>query len=446
MDICPTGVFTDKTARFKARYWDYDLAPSVCPHCSLGCNTVPAARYRELLKTMARRNDAVNGWFICDRGRFENQAVNDPRRPRQPLVDGKMAGWDEALDTLGQRLRGSGAAYEPETLAIVGSSRLAMEAASLLHHLAAATGAGSLCYFALDREAAQTAMAATHLNGTTAASMADVQAADVIGIVNCRLLEDGPMMALAVRQAWRRGAKVFLVGDDGAQQEQTDLPFAWQPAPALSDIPFGEAKKPVLICGSAGKGLADLGQALAPRIKLACLLGGPNGLGAALLAREHGATSLAGAVAAGKVKGIIAVEADIPLDLLQGMAVVAALDWRDTPTVKAAGIVLPTTAWVEMDGTYINNEGRAQRFKKVMTAGLPITGLDPAGHPPRQHGALVPGGLPRPAWEVVAALVERLGTAGVVLPLAGSWQGLRELDAKGGGQRIWPNPSERQVT
>ncbi|HSC71315.1 MAG TPA: 2Fe-2S iron-sulfur cluster-binding protein, partial [Candidatus Methylomirabilis sp.] len=31
VDICPTGVYTDKTARFRARYWDYEMAPSVCP-------------------------------------------------------------------------------------------------------------------------------------------------------------------------------------------------------------------------------------------------------------------------------------------------------------------------------------------------------------------------------------------------------------------------------
>jgi NADH-quinone oxidoreductase subunit G len=445
VDICPTGVFTDKTARFKARYWDYDLAPSVCPHCSLGCNTVPAARYRELLKTMARRNDAVNGWFLCDRGRFEKQGVNAPLRPRQPQVDSKKVGWDEALTVLCQRLRESGTTQGPETLAIVGSPRLAMEAASLLHSLAAVTGAGSLCYFAMEREAGQTAMAAARLNDATAASMADVQAADMIGIVNCRVLEEGPMMALAVRQAWRRGAKVFLVENDGVEQKPKGLPFAWQPVPSLSAIPFGEAENPVLICGDENEGLADLGQSLAQGLKLACLLNGPNALGAALLARQHGGTSLAGAVAAGKVKGIIAVEADIPAELLQGIAVVATLDWRDTETVRAAGIVLPTTAWVEMDGTYINNEGRAQRFKKVMTAGLPITGLDPAGHPPRRHQALVPGGEPRPAWEVMATLIERLGTAGAVLPLAGPWQWLRDLDAEGGGQRIWPNTPDREV-
>ena len=132
MDICPTGVFTDKTARFRARYWDYDMAPSVCPHCSLGCNTMPAARYRELLKIMARRNDAVNGWFICDRGRFGNAAVNDPARPRTPLLDGREAGWDEALDALVTRIGELSELHGAGSLAVVGSSRLALEGAALL--------------------------------------------------------------------------------------------------------------------------------------------------------------------------------------------------------------------------------------------------------------------------------------------------------------------------
>ena len=66
------------------------------------------------------------------------------------------------------------------------------------------------------------------------------------------------------------------------------------------------------------------------------------------------------------------MEADIPAHLLDAIAFVAALDWRHTETIGSARIVLPTTAWVEMDGTCINNEGRAQRFNKVMQAGLPI--------------------------------------------------------------------------
>ena len=43
VEVCPTGVFTDKTLkRHYTRKWDLQ-APSVCVHCGLGCNTTPAS-------------------------------------------------------------------------------------------------------------------------------------------------------------------------------------------------------------------------------------------------------------------------------------------------------------------------------------------------------------------------------------------------------------------
>jgi len=452
VDICPTGVFTDKTARFRARYWDYDMAPSVCPHCSLGCNTTPAARYRELLKTMGRRNDAVNGWFICDKGRFSNAIVNDPNRPRHPLVDGRKVEWDEAMDALLPRIAEIGDMYDPGSLAIVGSPHLSMEAAALLPVLASCAAAGSLCYFMDEREAEQTGAAISCLNGGHAASMADVRAADLIAVVGCDVMEEGPMMALAIRQAWRNGARVYVVGGEPHPHPPLEgkgavLPFEYLAATNLDDVPLSDAQKPIIVSSfsyfspwnrGAKEGVPPLAHPSAPHLfngnyKIACLLNGPNAFGAALLSGMHDAISFSEAVATGKVKGVIAVEADIPAELLQGIPVVAALDWRDTGIARAARIFLPTTAWVEMDGTYINNEGRAQRFRKVMNPGLPIKGLDPAGHPPRVHSATPPGGDPRPAWQVVAGIIERLGGDRIVEPFYGEWEKLRGLDAEGSG-------------
>jgi NADH-quinone oxidoreductase subunit G len=168
-----------------------------------------------------------------------------------------------------------------------------------------------------------------------------------------------------------------------------------------------------------------------------CLLSGPNTFGCALLAREHEAVTLEQALAGGKIQAVIAVEADIPAHLLDAVAFVAALDWRHTDTVASARIVLPTTAWVEMDGTCINNEGRAQRFKKVMQPGLPIKGYDPAGHPPHSHRSTVPGGEGRPAWRIMAELIARHGGGVILEPLSGRWEKLRQLDARGEGVAIY---------
>ena len=374
VDLCPTGVYTDKTARFRARYWDYEMAPSVCPGCSLGCNTLPAARYRELLKTMARKNDAVNGWFICDRGRFGSAPVNDPARPRTPRLDGRETGWEEALDALVARIGELGEVHGAGSLAVVGSSRLALEGGALLPKLAGLLGAGFLCYFTDEQEGDRTVAAVSLLNSGNSASMAEVQESDCIVVSNCDLLEEGPMLALAVRQAWRKGARVFLAGANAGTAWTKTVSVEAAAVNTISEVPFAEFKRPVILCGTRQNNPADLENAAKAGVKVAYLLAGPNAFGSALLARENETTSLSEAVASGKVKGILAIEADIPAELLEGVSFVAAADWLPTDLAKRADIFLPTTSWVEMDGTFINNEGRAQRFKRVMKPGLPIKG------------------------------------------------------------------------
>ncbi len=432
VDICPTGVYTDKTARFRARYWDYEMAPSVCPHCSLGCNTMPAARYRELLKIIARRNDAVNGWFICDRGRFGNQPVNDPARPRSPMLDGNTASWDEALEALLLRFGELVELYGADSIAVVGSSRLALEGNVLLPQLAELLGAGCLCYFTDPGERDKAVSAVSHLTNDNSASMGDIQQADGIAIVGSELLDEAPMLALAVRQAWRKGAKVFLVG---AQPQEWAKAVAIEAAQVatLAELTLAEFAKPVVICGTAQTGLATIGEAASSGARLVYPLSGPNAFGAALLAAERETTTFAEALATGKIKGVLAFEADIPPELLDGVVMVAMADWRPTEAANNAQIFLPTTAWVEMDGTYVNNEGRAQRFKKVIEPGLPLKGLDPALHPPRVHRQAPPGGDLLPAWRVIAELIERLGGERIENPLVGKWAQLSDLDPEGEG-------------
>jgi len=483
VDICPTGVFTDKTARFRARYWDYDMAPSVCPGCSLGCNTVPMARYRELLKMTARRNDAVNGWFICDRGRFSNAAVNAPDRPRQALVDGETVSMSDALDILSERLSEFLALNGPDALAVVGSPRMSQEGNIMAARLREETGIGTLCYFG-DMLQAECALEATSLvTAENAASQDDVRRADLVAVLECDLLDEAPMMALAVRQAWRNGAKVYVVDGDapfpsaplrerslgtetgtgkGTESQLNGvesrlsgvesrlsgvesrlsgveaLPFEFVRVTALSGIPFNEATNPVVICGANKKGLTGIRTAVPEGVKLAFILEGPNAFGCALLAREQGAVSFSEALAGGRIKGVIALEADLPADLPPDIRVLAAADWLPTHLIGRAEIALPVTSWIEMDGTYVNNEGRAQRFKKVMEPGLPIKGLSPELHPSRIHRHDAPGGDLLPSWKILSGLLERLedDRSGEVR-FGERWKFLAALDAESGGIMVY---------
>src|SRR5690606_10725093 len=85
-EVCPTGVFTDRTyGDSYTRNWDLQQAPGVCHHCALGCNIMPGERYGRLKRVENRYHGALNGYFLCDRGRYGYQYANADDRPRRAL-------------------------------------------------------------------------------------------------------------------------------------------------------------------------------------------------------------------------------------------------------------------------------------------------------------------------------------------------------------------------
>ncbi|WP_277963602.1 NADH-quinone oxidoreductase subunit NuoG [Pseudomonas sp. RIT-To-2] len=120
-EVCPTGVFTDKThsERYN-RKWDMQFAPSICHGCSSGCNISPGERYGELRRIENRYNGSVNQYFLCDRGRFGYGYVNRKDRPRQPLQGQQKLGLDAALDKAAELLRG-------RNIVGIGSPRASLE-------------------------------------------------------------------------------------------------------------------------------------------------------------------------------------------------------------------------------------------------------------------------------------------------------------------------------
>jgi len=98
VEVCPTGVFTNKP--FSAHYtrkWDLQSSPSVCSFCSVGCNTSIGERYGSIRRVMNRYNHDLNGYFLCDRGRFGVGTVNESKRLK--MVKGLGASADLLLNT-----------------------------------------------------------------------------------------------------------------------------------------------------------------------------------------------------------------------------------------------------------------------------------------------------------------------------------------------------------
>jgi NADH-quinone oxidoreductase subunit G len=108
-DLCPVGALTLKDFRFQARVWNLTKMASTCGECSRGCSiTVEVLRGGPVKRFRPRENPKVNGWWMCDTGRFAFDHVNAPERLSGALVRGtsglEPASNDDALKSVADML------------------------------------------------------------------------------------------------------------------------------------------------------------------------------------------------------------------------------------------------------------------------------------------------------------------------------------------------------
>ncbi|BDC82845.1 NADH-quinone oxidoreductase subunit NuoG [Aeromonas hydrophila] len=348
VEVCPTGVFTDKThsERYN-RKWDMQFAPSICQGCSVGCNISPGERYGELRRIENRYHGALNHYFLCDRGRFGYGHVNLTDRPRQPLL---QDGGDKLAITVDGALNRAADALRTAAGVIgIGSPRASLESNYALREL---VGAANF-YSGVEQsewECLQKMLQILQHGGVRTPSLRDMEEADAVLVLGEDVTQTAARIALALRQAvkgkgreiarklkvdlWQVAAVQTLAQnerypllitsldstrlDDVASgtlhaphADQARLGFAIAhlldgSAPALTDLApeqqalaanwaalLGNAKKPLIIAGTGARSQAlleaasNIARALKGRgqaVELALVAQETNSLGLAMLA------------------------------------------------------------------------------------------------------------------------------------------------------------------
>lgn len=196
-EVCPTGVFTDKTLKqHYTRKWDLTMAPSICQHCSLGCNIIAGERYGDLRMIANRYHGEINGYFICDRGRFGYEFVNAPNRIRQTMHLGQPVDGDKTIKEISGLLNNS-------KVIGIGSSRASLESNFALKKL---VGNANFYKGVSNQEQTLMDLAVSILKDgpVRTPSMKETEKADAIFILGEDLTNTAPMLALAVRQSVRQ--------------------------------------------------------------------------------------------------------------------------------------------------------------------------------------------------------------------------------------------------
>jgi NADH-quinone oxidoreductase subunit G len=470
-DICPTGVYTDKPSRFFGRRWDYQRSPSICINCSLGCHTVASARYREVKRQEAHFSRQINGYFICDRGRYGFFYSSLESRPREPTLDGNPVSYDRAIQSAATKLDKINRVPGSSAVAAVGSTRSSLETQAILKHLCQHMGWREPSFFTDPAEASKVKTAVGRMEREVATSLREVEKADFVLSVGADPINEAPMLAMAMRQARRNGADIVVIDsrpvalplefvhlpadiDDmnamigylikTAADGETIASYGESANGLLDGLPAGmpvagnqketftaaaealkNSQRPVVVCGTDV--VSELTPALAADLALLLggggkqaglfyLLPGANAFGAGLFSDEK--TSLLNiveAIESGEVTCLILVECD-PFFLfpdrkrlqaaLDRLDLLIVLDYLKTDVTQKAQIFLPSTTIYEADGIFVNQEGRAQMVRQAYDGGTPIIESGGGDHPPRIYGKGVPGSGPKPAWRVLADLLD----------------------------------------
>ena len=245
VEVCPTGVFTDKThsERYN-RKWDMQFAPSICQQCSIGCNISPGERYGELRRIENRYNGTVNRYFLCDRGRFGYGYVNLKDRPRQPV---QRRGDDLITLNAEQAMQGAADILRQSKKVIgIGSPRASIESNFALRELVGAdnfyTGIAKG-----EQERLQMMLKVLREGGIHTPALREIESYDAVLILGEDITQTGARIALAVRQAVKGKAREMA-----AAQKVAD----WQIAAILN---IGQrAKHPLFVTNIDDTRLDDI--------------------------------------------------------------------------------------------------------------------------------------------------------------------------------------------
>ena len=150
VDICPVGAITARDYRFKSRPWDNtEVVDTICTFCAKGCNTTAWlkakpewAKGSRLIRITPRHNPAVNGYWMCDIGRWDYHWIEGDARLRRPLARDRQGAqrpitWDEAIDAVASRAR------KAASMRFLVSAHASLEELWLLQRLAEAERASA---------------------------------------------------------------------------------------------------------------------------------------------------------------------------------------------------------------------------------------------------------------------------------------------------------------
>ncbi|MFK7919220.1 MAG: NADH-quinone oxidoreductase subunit NuoG [Ilumatobacter sp.] len=395
VQICPVGALTAEPYRFKARPWDLAQEESTCTSCSVGCRVVVQSSRDEILRYQGVDSDPVNHGWLCDKGRFDFEAVNSEQRISDPMVktDAGLTDttWSAALNAATRLIQEAVANGGPESIGMLGGARGTNEDAFVWAQIADALGV-------THRDAQFGDGLPGDVLTLRRATIDETATASTIVMLAPDIKEELPVLYLRLRDAAteKRSTIVEFASIDTGLTRYAQHSIRHQPGLAAAavndakDLLTGDDVVVVVgrgnLAESADETMAALAAVLAinPNAKVLPALRRGNVVGALAMGMapadaDHDGLATLRAAAEGKLDLLVLLGADPINDCpdtdlarraLAGARRIISIDTHPSESTKLADVVLAAAAYGEKAGTTTNIEGRVSRVSdKVTTTG-----------------------------------------------------------------------------
>jgi NADH-quinone oxidoreductase subunit G len=348
IDLCPVGALVSKPYAFTARPWELTKTESIDVMDALGSNIRVDTKGREVMRLLPRNHDGVNEEWISDKTRFVWDGLRKQRLDTPYIREnGKLrkAGWGEALTAVAAAMKGKKVAGLVGDLASV-------EAAFALKQLVEGQGGNVEC------RTDDAKLPAGNRSGYVGnAAIEDIDAAQTILLIGTNPREESPVLNARLRKAWSRGANISRVG------APVDLTFdvieLGTDRAALEGVKATEGALVIIGQGALneadGEAVLAAAMAVAAKGKLLVLHTAAGRVGA----MDVNAVTDGGMAAAIEGADVIYNMGADEVDVAAGPIVIYQGSHGDRGAHRA-DIILPSAAYTEENGLFVNTEGRPQ--------------------------------------------------------------------------------------
>jgi len=379
---------------------------SMCLLCSIGCGCIVETHFDEAVNLEYDLDDPAGRGKLCSKGNYILELINHPMRLVDPRFEGKVIGWKDALKKIGSEL--SSHLEKSEVGLILGGDASTEDAVTARLFAEKCLGNGRLAiHFATDDDEVLRALAASSIpnpsaslddiekSGCTIAVGDPFEVGPVIAgrALNAKHVKRGNRLAVISNKPNRtsRFASLNLIepvrktlaqllravveksDNDNTGFKQTIIntyPATDNPAVAKLAEQFVKTPSSVIILETQDPVAARLAAAVVAaggndkRLYVMNTYGNAAGICDVIGDTEQGANGnvedIINAAEQGELKALFVLGADI-VKGVSGHDVGSALEKIDcliagapfeNGTTQKAGTVLPTTLWLEAEGTY----------------------------------------------------------------------------------------------